>query len=226
MKQIGFDFFMIDMESGAYTLETAADIIRAGRLLDLCPLVRVVAPEYHLLAPVLDQGAMGLMAPRIGSRADVEALLSAMKYPPAGRRGCSALGPHTDFASLPIVELLEGANHETLAIAQIELKEAVEQIDELLAVPGLDVALIGPQDLSISLGVPGEVEHPRVTEAMEAVLTACERHGVVFGLHTGQLEMLRRWMPRGLRMVMYSSELGFMLAGGREGLRRLKQPPA
>src|SRR5437870_1577263 len=107
MKAAGYDFFMLDMEHGAYSLETAADILRVGRLLDMCPLVRVAGPEYHLITGPLDHGAMGIMLPRVEARAQVEKLVECMKYPPAGKRGCSSDAPHSEYVFGPLREFLD-----------------------------------------------------------------------------------------------------------------------
>ena len=221
-KQVGFDFFMIDMEHGSFSLETAAHILRVGRLLDMCPLVRVASPEYHLIAGPLDHGAMGIMLPRVETRDDVETLVEAMKYPPMGKRGCSSDAPHSEYQFGLLSEFLEVNNRDTLAIAQIERKVAIERIDELLSVPGVDVALIGPEDLSVSLGVPGETEHPLVVGAIEEVIRSAGCNNVVPGIHMGSVEALQGWMAKGMRMLMYGSDLGFLMESSKTGLSRLR----
>ncbi|HZQ08588.1 MAG TPA: aldolase/citrate lyase family protein [Anaerolineae bacterium] len=222
LRQSGFDFFMLDMESGAYDLETALGILQVGRFADMCPLVRVISPEYHLIARILDQGAMGIMAPRIESRAEVCRLVEAAKYPPLGKRGFASNGPHLEYELVKLPEVLQAANEDTLVIAQIELQAAVEQIDDLLSVPGVDVALIGPKDLSISLGVPGETNHPSVVAAIERVIAAGNRHGVVTGIHVDSIEGLRAWMNKGMRMIMYGSDVSFLANASRAGLQQLR----
>jgi 2-keto-3-deoxy-L-rhamnonate aldolase RhmA len=222
LKAVGFDFFMLDMEHGSYSLETAADILRVGRLLDMCPLVRVASPEYHLIARPLDHGAMGVMMPRIENRDQVEKFVEAMKYPPLGKRGCSSDAPHAEYVFGPLPEFLEANNEDTLAIAQIERKVAIERLDDLLSVPGVDVALIGPEDLSVSLGVPGQTKHPLVLAAIEKVIAAAERHKIVSGIHMGSVEPLQGWMAKGMRMIMYSSDLGFLMDAGAAGLGQLR----
>jgi len=222
LKQVGFDFFMIDMEHGAYSLETAADIIRVGRLLDMCPLVRVGSLEYFLIAQPLDQGAMGIMLPRIETRKEVEKLVELMKYPPWGKRGCSSDAPHAEYIFGDLTEFVNVNNEDTLVIAQIERKAAVEHIDDLLSIPGVDVALIGPEDLSVSLGIPGQNLHPMMVEAIDKVIQSAQRFKVVAGIHMGNLEALKKWMARGMRMIMYSSDLGFIMDAGSMGLAQLR----
>jgi 2-keto-3-deoxy-L-rhamnonate aldolase RhmA len=222
LKAVGFDFFMIDTEHGSYSLETTADILRVGRLLDMCPLVRVHSPEYHLITGPLDHGAMGIMLPRVETRAHVEKLIESMKYPPVGKRGCSSDAPHSEYVFGPLNEFLQVNNEDTLAIAQIERQVAVERIDDLLSVPGVDVALIGPEDLSVSLGVPGETSHPTVVKAIERVIESARRHSVVSGIHMGGVEPLKGWMAKGMRMIMYSSDLGFLMESSAIGLGQLR----
>ena len=179
LKEVGFDFFMLDMEHGPYDLASAAQILRVGRILDMCPLVRVRSADYQLIAAPLDHGAMGIMLPRVEKTEQLETLVEAMKYPPVGKRGFSSDAPHKEYRSEPPPEFIEANNENTLVIAQIERREAVENIDDLLSVAGVDVALIGSEDLSVSLGLPGETRHQSVVDAIEKVIDSAERHGVV-----------------------------------------------
>ena len=222
-KEVGFDFFMVDMEHGPFSLQNAAQVLRVGRLLDMCPLVRVAGPEYHLITGPLDHGAMGIMLPRVESRDHVEALVSFMKYPPVGVRGVSSDAPHSEYRFGPLREFLETNNEDTLAIAQIERSAAIESIDDLLSVPGVDAALIGPEDLSVSLGVPGDTGHHLVVEAIDRVIAAAERNNVVPGIHMGSVEALKAWMAKGMRLLMYNSDLGFLMDSSAAGLAQLRQ---
>ena len=222
LKQAGFDFLMIDMEHGAFNLETAAEIMRVARLMDICPLVRVAGPRYELIARILDQGAMGVMVPRIESRRDVEVLVESMKYPPVGKRGMSSDAPHSSYDFKPLPVFVEINNEDTIAIAQIERQAAIENIDDILSVPGVDVALIGPEDLSVSLGVPGETSHPRVIETIETMIASAKRHEVVSAIHAGSVEYLEEWLHKGMGIVMYSSDLGFLMDASKAGVDRLR----
>ena len=222
MKQSGFDFFMIDMEHGAYSLETAADILRVGRLLDMAPLVRVRSPDYDLIVGPLDQGAMGIMLPRVETRAHVETLVQAVKYPPMGIRGCSSDAPHAEYDFGPLTQFLDVNNEDTLVIAQIERKQAIENIDEILSVPGLDAAFIGPEDLSVSMGIPGETNHPSLITAVETMIEAAERHNIVSGIHVYDVESFERWHGKGMRLFMYGADLFFLMEASTSGLNELR----
>ena len=223
LKKIGFDFFMVDMEHGPYNLETVSDIIRMGRVIDMCPLVRVASLEYQLITGPLDVGAMGIMMPRIETRKEIEEFVACMKYPPLGKRGCSSDAPHSEYDFGPLSDFISVNNEDTLVIAQIERKVAVDHIDNLLSVPGVDAALIGPEDLSISMGFPGQTKNPVVVEAVEKVIASAQKNGVAAGIHMGNTEALTQWMKKGMRLIMLSSDLGFIMDAGSEGLRQLGQ---
>ncbi len=119
-------------------------------------------------------------------------------------------------------EWMAWANAETLLIIQIELCAAVEDIDGILSVPGVDVALIGPHDLSVSLGVPGQIDHPTMQAALGRVVEAAARHGVASGLHTRDMEALRAWQARGMRFLMYSNEIGLLRQAAEQALKTLR----
>jgi 2-keto-3-deoxy-L-rhamnonate aldolase RhmA len=223
LKQVGFDFFMLDMEHGAFNLETAAEIIRAARLAGIAPLVRVAGPQYELIGRILDQGAVGVMLPRVERPADVELLVQSVKYPPLGKRGLSSDAPHSGYDFRPLAEFVRINNEDTIAIAQIERKAAIEDIDAILGVPGVDVALVGPEDLSVSLGLAEENASDRVSAAIETMIAAAERHGVVSAIHMADVDALRAWLAKGMGLVMYSSDLGFLMGDpSKGGLERLR----
>lgn len=222
LASAGLDFLMMDLEHGAFGLETVADVAQTARLAGIVPLVRV--PDYHYpwLARPLDAGVMGLMVPRIESRTQVEAVVDCIKYPPVGRRGCAVTGRQTEFGGAPVQEWLSWANAETLLIAQIEEKAAVDDIDGILSVAGVDVALIGPNDLSISLGVPGQTSHPLMQAAMEKVVETAARHGVASGLHIRDLAALKVWQAKGMRFLMYSNEVGMLRQAAEQAAQAIR----
>jgi 2-keto-3-deoxy-L-rhamnonate aldolase RhmA len=218
----GFDFFIIDSEHGSYDLETIADVVLLAKAKGIVPLVRVPDAEYHLLARSLDTGAMGLMVPRVETREQVERIIQSAKYPPWGRRGCAMRGAITDYESAPVAETMERVNRQTLIIVQIESRTAVENLDDMLSVEGVDVALIGPNDLSISYGVPGQYEHPDFEGAAMEVIEASNRHGVAPGIHFQDAEPVERWIGRGMRAVTIGGDARFLMAAARATVERLR----
>jgi len=218
----GFDFFFIDMEHGAYDLITAADIMKAARLAGITPLVRVPDARYHPKGRILDSGALGLMLPRVRTYNEVEEFVAEVKYPPLGCRGCFVTGANNDYAPQSTDTFIEEANQETLVIVQVELEEAIENIDAILSVSGVDVAMLGLGDLSVSLGVPGQSKHAKVVEAADRVIEACNRHSIVPAIHLGNTEALVEWMHKGVRMITWSTDIWMLLNSGRDAVRRLR----
>ena len=218
----GFDFFFIDMEHGPYDLQTVADMVRVGRLAGIAPFIRVPDLVYFLMSRPLDAGAQGLMVPRVDTPDQVRKVVSYMKYPPVGERGCAVQRGHSDYLSVPTKEFMEWANEHTLVIIQIESKEAVENIDEMVSIPGVDVALIGPNDLSVSLGIPGEQTHPMEVEAIEKVIAACKKHGVAPGIHTGNVDQLKGWMEKGMRFITWSGDIPMLMNASQTALKALR----
>jgi len=223
LAHAGFDFMFIDTEHADHNVETVSGIIRMARQVGITPLVRVPDGDYSSISKPLDAGAQGIMVPRVETRAEVEAVVAAVKYPPEGIRGCSISMGHTDYAAADAPKLIEHANANTLVIIQIERETAVENIEELVSVPGVDVAFIGPNDLSVSLGVPGDVEARTVVTAIDRVIEACGKHGVAVGVHLGNVEMLRFWMRKGMKMLTYSTDVAMLRSAASEALTALRE---
>ena len=152
MARAGVDFLFFDMEHGPFELGLVADMVKVTRLEGVTPLVRVPSDEYHLLVRPLDAGAQGIMIPRNQTRAQVERIIDCTMYPPVGSRGCSADKGHNDFAPQEMWQFTEQSNAENLIILQIERAQAVEHIDDLFSVPGVGAAILGPNDLALSMG--------------------------------------------------------------------------
>ena len=212
----GFHWAFVDTEHGGFDLETVQDICRVSNMAGLCPVVRVGDLQYTLVARALDCGAQGIVFPRVESPELLEKAVSWTKFPPLGVRGYG-LGPNqTDYEPLNFNQVIEHVNKNTMVVLQIETKRAVEAREELLAVKGIDAVMMGPADLSISLGVPGDFQHAKMVEAMSAVRDSCERHGVAPGTQTRTPELARFWKERGMRFLGCSNELSMILERGRE----------
>ena len=209
----GFDFVYVDMEHGRFNLETAAGLIQTIRLTDMVPLVRVPDNQYHLIARVLDAGARGVMIPRVETREQAEKAVQAVRYPPLGQRGLAVARGHNDYKRQDSIVFSQEANRENLVIVQIESKQAVECVDEIVSVPGVDIALIGPGDLSQSLGITLKMDHPDMVAAIEKVIAACKRHDVIVGLHVGDLKAIKYWSQNGILLLSGSSDLDILLDG-------------
>ena len=209
----GFDWTYIDSEHGPFDLELQADLCRAAVTAGLMPIVRVADLQYSLVARALDNGAQGIIFPRVEDPALLARAISWTKFPPVGIRGFG-LGPsHMDYEKVTIPQIIEHQNSNTLVVLQIETKLAVERREELLSVPGIDAIMIGPADLSISLGVPGQFDHPKMIETIERVRDTCLKLGVAPGIHLRALPLAKFWKERGMKFLSCGAETGFMLEG-------------
>ena len=212
----GFQWAFVDTEHGGFDLETVQDICRVSNLIGFCPIVRVGDMQYSLVARALDCGAQGIIFPRVESPELLAKAISWMKFPPAGIRGYG-LGPtQTEFEPLSFTQVIDHLNANTMVVFQIETKRALDAREELLAVPGIDAVMIGPADLSISLGVPGEFQHPKMVEAMEAIRDSCDRRGIAPGTQTRSPELAKFWRERGMRFLGCSNETSMILERGKE----------
>lgn len=223
LANAGLDWVIIDNEHGPFSIESVAELSRAARGVGLTPIVRVPVITYEQIAPAMDGGAQGIMLPRVRSVADVKAGLEAMKYPPAGRRGGVLARGHTDFQGGDLVEAMRSANEESFLIVQVETREALDRLDEILAMPGLDAALIGPTDLSIALGVPGQIRAPALEAAIERTVAACRKYGVHPAIHTNDIALTAEWAKRGMHLVSINSEAGFLMRAGQEAVAAMRQ---
>jgi 2-keto-3-deoxy-L-rhamnonate aldolase RhmA len=170
----GFDWAFIDTEHGWFGIETVREVCYASVRAGLCPIVRVVGLEYGLIARALDCGAQGVMFPRVESVELLERAVSWTKFPPVGVRGCGLNAAHVDYAKASIAEVVEHANANTMVVLQIETRRALEMRDELLSVKGIDAVMVGPVDLSISLGVPAS--HYGRGDGADSRFVYCPRH--------------------------------------------------
>jgi 2-keto-3-deoxy-L-rhamnonate aldolase RhmA len=203
----GLQFFIIDMEHGAYSFETAADLMQVARLAGITPLVRVNEPHYHLVSRLLDSGAQGIMTPRVEDVDKVKKVLSATHYPPLGERGFSRLAAHLNYAEVDVPEFVAYANANLVNLIQIETVKGVEAIEELICVPGVDGVIVGMDDLALSLGLPGQTKAPQAVEMLERIVAACQKHHVPWGLHLPDTERLLYWIGRGMQLVTFSSDI-------------------
>jgi 2-keto-3-deoxy-L-rhamnonate aldolase RhmA len=222
MSLAGCNFLFFDMEHGPFNLETIADMVRVTRLAGVTPLVRVPDAEYHLMCRPLDVGAQGIMIPRVETKTQVEHIIECTLYPPLGKRGCSVNKGHNDFASQNLWEFSEQANQENLIVLQIERRRAVEGIEELLSVPGVGAAVIGPNDLALSMGIRSDDLLGALEEPIQHVLEACLTGHIPCGIHISNLEWLAEWQRRGMQLLCYSSDINFLRNGATHGINWLK----
>lgn len=222
LAQAGFDWLLIDTEHGPIDVEKLQAMIRATGQTAVTPTVRVTSNLDWLAKRALDVGALGVMVPGVNTAEDALAAVRAVRYPPQGNRG---FGP--TFAALRWgidgADYTRRANDEVMAIVQIEHVDAVARIDEILAVPGIDLALIGPYDLSGSMGLLGQLEHPEVQAAIDRVLKAAKRLNVPVGIFGVSAERMNQYIEQGFRAILVGVDVGFLAAGAGDTLARIKR---
>jgi 2-keto-3-deoxy-L-rhamnonate aldolase RhmA len=219
----GFDFVFIDTEHTAFSSETVADMIQAARHSGIVPIVRVPQAEYAYVAGALDAGAEGVIVPRVNTPEQVEEIVSWVRYPPAGIRGFACNTAQSGGEAISAEEHVESANRETLLVIQIERREAVANLEEMLSIDGVDVACLGFMDLTVDLGIPGQLEHPTAVGAVTRLIDVANENGVAPGIIAGDMATIDDWMSRGMRFVSYATEEIFLQQAATDSAGALRE---
>ena len=178
----GYDAVYVDLEHAATSWDTTALLCSAAIGAGIGSLVRVPSRAPDVIARALDVGAQGVIAPHVTSKADAEQVVAAARFPPHGERSVSGPNPVSGFGPMEVSDRLARIDAETVVMAMVESEAAVEVAPEIAGVPGIDMLLLGPHDLAAEVGVPGDLEHPAVREAMSTVASACRAAGIWFGV--------------------------------------------
>ncbi|MBC7925900.1 MAG: aldolase [Bryobacteraceae bacterium] len=216
LKAAGFHWAFVDMEHGNFDLETVQDICRVANLIGFCPVVRVPDLQYHLVARALDVGAGGILFPRVESPELLEKAISWVRFPPEGQRGFGLTTSAVNYEAMSMPDLAAHVNRNTLIVTQIETQRGIDARDELLSISGLDALMVGPADLSFSLGVPGDFQHSKMVDAMDLLVETCNRHQIAPGTQARTLSLAKFWKDRGMRFLGCSSETGMLLERATE----------
>ena len=218
----GADFVIFDMEHTGWGMETVRLLRATAGAADLVPMVRVPAAQYHFLARALDVGALGLMVPMVESAEQARLVVQSAKYPPLGRRGTAFGIAHDDYRPGDSVAKMQAANRETLLIAQVETAAGLAACDAIAAVEGIDVLWVGHNDLTTSLGIPGQFDHPRYQAAVQQVLEAARRHGKAAGFMAANVGQGRELLAQGFRILAYGGDLWLYQQALAEGIAALR----
>jgi 2-dehydro-3-deoxyglucarate aldolase/4-hydroxy-2-oxoheptanedioate aldolase len=203
----GLDFVIYDMEHGRCDIGLLSEMISSCRGCSIFPIARVPDVGYTPLSRVLDLGARGVMVPRVETRAQAEDIVAQLKYAPAGRRGV-ALGIAHDLYCAGGPSFFQEANEEVTVILLLETVKAFENLDDIVAVPGVDIAWMGHYDLTVSMGIPAQFEHSRFLAAMDALVCSCKKHGVAPGFLPASPESAAHWIDKGFRVLSLGSDIG------------------
>ncbi len=211
----GLDFVIFDMEHGRCDIHLLEQMIASCRGSGIVPMARVPDLNFAPLSRVLDVGARGVMVPRVETRQQAEAIVSQLKYAPQGKRGV-ALGIAHDLYRPTDADFFAQANQDTTVILQLETVKAFENLEAIVSVPGVDVAWIGHYDLTVSMGIPAQFDHPQLLQAMDDLVTVCRKHGVAPGFLPPTPESAAHWIDKGFRMLSLGSDIGVFLDGMRK----------
>jgi 4-hydroxy-2-oxoheptanedioate aldolase len=221
MSHQGFDSLVVDMQHGVVDYQTAVTMLQAISTTGVMPLARIPWNDPAFVMKILDAGAYGVICPMINTRQQAEALVRACKYPPKGYRSFgpvrASIYAGADYAT--------HANDTLLVMPMIETAEALENLDDILSVPGVDAVYVGPADLSLALGCTPRLDQTDapVVEAQKKIVAACKRHGIVAGIHNNTAEYAAKMIAEGYQFVTLASDARFLAARAGDQVKAVKQ---
>jgi len=222
-NEVGCDVILIDREHTALDTETILEHIRLARALDLPCMVRTADHSYAQINRLMDQAPDGIFIPRIRHRSEVEAVYKMVKYPPLGVRGLGAstcpIAKYMGWGS--IQEQIDYVNTKQVFGIQIETAQALDNIEDILSMPGIDIAIVGPDDLCISMGIAGQQNHPEYQKALGRVVSVCNKHNVMPGIACGNPVEVHALIRRGFRAFWYMADICLMWQKANEQIKAL-----
>lgn len=223
LSHTGVEFAIYDMEHTGMSMETLRMLAAASRGPSPVPMCRIPATEYHFVAQALDMGMLGIMAPMVESGEQARKLVESAKYQPLGRRGAGLGQAHDDYEAGDHVTKLAELNERTFLITQIESPAGLENL-EAIATSGIDCLWVGHNDLSIQMGIPGQFQHPRFSDAIKKVVDMADKHGLCAGVNAMSVDDAARWIGLGYRAVAVGGDFRIYADGVKtrvEGVKKL-----
>lgn len=220
---LGFDGIWLDLEHHGFSVETAAELARAARVGSADIMIRPAKGEFMRMGRILEIGAQGIMYPRCDNDDEARQVVRWAKFAPQGERGIDSAGADNPYCLLPLVEYIQAANEETFIVVQIEDPKALVHVDAMAAAPGVDILFLGPGDFSILAGVPGQMDHPMILDAMKKVAAAAQKAGKDWGMPIFSVEHARQVLERGGRFLCHGCDL-LMVKTGLEEMQRRFEP--
>lgn len=214
MKTVDYDWLFLDLEHGSMTLDNACQIATAALDAGISPLVRVPVGEYGMATRALDNGATGIVMPHVETAAEARELVETLCYPPVGKRSPGGPVAVFDFKPVPVGEANAAMNKAFLIVAMVETEQAIANAEAIAAVPGIDVVMIGTNDLATAMGIPGQFGDPRIVAAYETVTAACKKHKKWAGMGgVYQDDLMTRYVQMGMRFILSGGDVGMLMAG-------------
>ncbi len=223
MSTCGYDWLFIDMEHNSMDIDIASQISVAAQDAGITPIVRVPDFAHHHATRVLDCGAMGIVFPHVDDATTAQRLVSNCLYPPNGHRSMTGVLPQLDFKQKPIAEVAKLINDSMLIVIMLESPEAISNVDSIAAVEGIDVILIGTNDLCMEMGIPGDYNNSKVKEAYRKVIEACKKHGKTPGMGgVYNEELMSEYIGMGMKFILSGSDLSFMMQSASQRSNKLR----
>ena len=223
MATSGYDWLFIDMEHNSMDIDIASQISVAAQDAGITPIVRVPDFAHHHATRVLDCGAMGVVFPHVDNADIAKKLVSYCLYPPKGHRSMTGVLPQLDFKQQPIADVASTINKNMLIVIMLESPEAIDNVDSIAAIEGVDVVLIGTNDLCMEIGIPGDYSNPKVKDAYIKVIEACKKYGKTPGMGgVYNEELMSEYIKMGMRFILSGSDLSFMLQSASQRSNKLR----
>ena len=223
MATSGYDWLFIDMEHNSMDIDIASQISVAAQDAGITPIVRVPDFAHHHATRVLDCGAMGVVFPHVENADIAKKLVSYCLYPPKGHRSMTGVLPQLDFKQQPIADVASTINKNMLIVIMLESPEAIDNVDSIAAVDGVDVILIGTNDLCMEMGIPGDYSNPKVKDSYIKVIEACKKYGKTPGMGgVYNEELMSDYIKMGMRFILSGSDLSFMMQSASQRSNKLR----
>ena len=216
MAVAGFDWLFLDMEHGVMSLEACAQISAAALDAGIAPIARVPNGQYSIATRALDNGALGIVMPHVDTAAEAREVVERLKYPPVGHRSMGGIGPHYSLRRASSGQAAAALNASNLTVVMLETPTAIANADEIAAVPGVDVLLIGSNDLCAEMGIHGDFGSDRLADCYTKMIAACEKSGKFPGMAGIYNEaIMPRYIQMGARFILSGQDASFMMAGAQ-----------
>jgi len=222
LKLCGFDFFIVDCEHGPFDFSDVAGLFAMARETGIAPMIRIPEARREVILKSMEMGAAGILLPQTETVEQAKTLVAYSKYAPLGNRGVSLLRAHTGYEKPGNAkEYMAYANARTILMAQIESAAGVENIEHIMDVEGIDVAFLGPNDLTQSMGIIGQKEHPKFIQAVAKVIATAREKNKFSGIHLSSATGLKAYIEKGTTCNLWSSDVTMLMSAAREGIGTL-----
>jgi 4-hydroxy-2-oxoheptanedioate aldolase len=217
----GWDYVIMDTEHNDYDYQTLANSMLVAKYEQMDAYVRVPDKLYFQMAQMLDIGAEGLVLPQVETQDKAEHIIRSTKYSPVGQRGVSISNTVTRYRDYEVETYTQWANKQLMTIVMIESEKGVSNVDDIVSTQGVDAVMIGPSDMSQDMGIPGQIDHPKMQQAFDKIIESCDKHGVAPGIHVNKIEDVNNCIDKGMRFITYNYDINFLKEASKDALQAL-----